>query len=312
MWTTVTEVPLSFADCRNRTAQALAAEGFGNLRDFGNGFFGFSPTTSASLGCIHGQNGRTVLFAVTAGPIPIAGEARERLLARMAGSPAATAPPFPAPPPSLPPPATAGACSIAPGFYEWTRCGSVLCGGVELSPTGRFAHEGAPGNPFKSGTWQCTPPAGYVLRSDNGIINQLRQDPAGRWCAPDSICLAPRGGVTVAPPPPAPFIPPMPPVAVAPPPVPAPPPTMAGACSIAPGKYQWTRCGVVLCGGVEFTAGGRFSHEGTPGNPFKSGSYQCTPPSGYVLRSDNGTIHQLRLDASGRWCAPDSICLAPR
>ena len=80
MWTTVTEVPSSFADCKALTEKSLIAEGFGNLRDFGNGAFGSSRDTSVSIGCVHGRNG-TVLFMVSAGPD--GGNAMAKLLRRM-------------------------------------------------------------------------------------------------------------------------------------------------------------------------------------------------------------------------------------
>jgi hypothetical protein len=80
MWTTVTEVSHSFEACKALTEKSLIAEGFGNLRDFGNGTFGSSRDTSASVGCVHGRNA-TVLFVVSAGPD--GGNAMVKLLRRM-------------------------------------------------------------------------------------------------------------------------------------------------------------------------------------------------------------------------------------
>jgi hypothetical protein len=72
----------SFDDCKARVSRALTAEGYGNLRDFGNGWLGFHASRSASVGCIHGS-GETVLVITTAGPDST--PARDRLRALVMG-----------------------------------------------------------------------------------------------------------------------------------------------------------------------------------------------------------------------------------
>lgn len=64
--TTVFALQVSFEECRARLASALAAEGYGDTRDFGNGWLGSTATHSASVGCIHGD-GETVAVVTVAG-----------------------------------------------------------------------------------------------------------------------------------------------------------------------------------------------------------------------------------------------------
>ena len=65
MSTVVFGLPISFEDCRTRVASALASQGYGDTRDFGNGWLGFTATHSAPVGCIHGD-GETVVSIVVA------------------------------------------------------------------------------------------------------------------------------------------------------------------------------------------------------------------------------------------------------
>jgi hypothetical protein len=65
MSTRVFGLPISFEECRSRVSRALAAEGYGKTRDFGNGWLGFTESHSVSAGCIHGS-GETVVSLVVA------------------------------------------------------------------------------------------------------------------------------------------------------------------------------------------------------------------------------------------------------
>lgn len=57
--------PVSFEECRNRVARSLSDQGYGDTRDFGNGWLGFTPTHSVSVACIHGVD-QTVVNLVMA------------------------------------------------------------------------------------------------------------------------------------------------------------------------------------------------------------------------------------------------------
>lgn len=83
MWTSVVGLNMSFDDCRDRVSDALEAEGYGNFRDFGNGYVAFTDTAAASVGCIRGE-GETVLSVVVSGGNDV--KARmERLVALVRG-----------------------------------------------------------------------------------------------------------------------------------------------------------------------------------------------------------------------------------
>ncbi|HEX5760402.1 MAG TPA: hypothetical protein VF121_14530 [Thermoanaerobaculia bacterium] len=79
--TAVQGLPISFDDCRSRVGEALAAEGYGNLRDFGNGWLGFTASHSVSLGCVHGANETVVVVTVASEGDNTA--QRDRLLERV-------------------------------------------------------------------------------------------------------------------------------------------------------------------------------------------------------------------------------------
>ena len=64
MSASVFALQVSFDECRSRVASALAAEGYGGTRDFGNGWLGFTATHSASVGCIHGDGETVVVITV--------------------------------------------------------------------------------------------------------------------------------------------------------------------------------------------------------------------------------------------------------
>lgn len=66
MWTWVVGLPIGFDDCKSRVSSALEQEGFGDFKDFGNGYVAFRDDVSASAGCIRGD-GETVLSVVVAG-----------------------------------------------------------------------------------------------------------------------------------------------------------------------------------------------------------------------------------------------------
>ena len=84
---------MTWEECRTRASRALAAEGYTNLNDFGNGWEASARGGTASVGCFAGT-GQTIVTVVTTGsatfqPLP----ERTRLLDRIRGDTAPAAAP---------------------------------------------------------------------------------------------------------------------------------------------------------------------------------------------------------------------------
>lgn len=82
MATTVFGQPISFDECKSRVSEALRSQGYGNWRDFGNGWIGSTANRSASVACVHGA-GETVVVVVVSGEDTT--EQRDRLVAQIRG-----------------------------------------------------------------------------------------------------------------------------------------------------------------------------------------------------------------------------------
>jgi hypothetical protein len=124
MATTVFVGPAKFEECKGRLSVVLTQHGYGGWLDFGNGWSGFSPRHSASLGCIADIPGGTAVVMTTAGGGAL--DEVYRLQASFRGQPQ--------PQPQPPPQPRASTMSFAnPTFngYPVSNClnfGGVGCG----------------------------------------------------------------------------------------------------------------------------------------------------------------------------------------
>jgi hypothetical protein len=88
-------LPIPWEECRTRVSRALAAEGFLNPRDFGNGWEAWARGGAVSIACLAGVS-QTILTVVTTGPegFDLIGE-RTRLVNRIRVEGVALSPPPP-------------------------------------------------------------------------------------------------------------------------------------------------------------------------------------------------------------------------
>ncbi|MEA2240142.1 MAG: eukaryotic-like serine/threonine-protein kinase [Thermoanaerobaculia bacterium] len=132
---------MSFEQCKANVQAALATEGVGDLRDFGNGWLGWTSTYGVSAGCIQGDK-QTVVVITTSGRDPI--QPRDRLLALIFSE---------------------GRCGDLTGTWNWFN-GLV----VTIATDGRFRSTAG-----VSGKWSPIDASRrmYRLQWDNGFVDSV-------------------------------------------------------------------------------------------------------------------------------------------